>query len=392
METPSFDKWKLAAFVALVVAACGAICGTNHYVSSKEAVDDPESRQKLDVALTSLVKQPRELAIQLVPGPAGERLLRHQHEPHLTAVDVLVLGQSDADHMSAEFFRDDVHFYNGFISNSYFAYQYEVYDALSVRGITPALVLWDVRSGFILQGDGTGCEPPLEGAESDPAWFAGPPFRSGVARTTAPWWTQFDSLLSLRQTEHSIEALTAKKAATKPGDESMAVAPFELVPRAGPSSAYRWLADGSRVYPGEVDGKLPPRVAKVPLTEPLGQRKVRPLQAKRFGEYVSRIVKAGSRVIAYAPPIHPDSYADPAQKGPIEAFSAEMQSVLRERNVDFCDFTLEATKLGCGDQDFKDELHLSRACNESIVRALATRAALGRDTLRGLVTRKILAK
>jgi len=386
------SKKKLVAFVGLVVVACAAIVYLNRHVATRESVDDPEERTKLAAALGRLVSEPKLHAIKLTPGAAAERVLRHLHVPLLSAVDVLVLGQSDADHLSSELFRDDVHFYNGFISNSFFAYQYEVYESLSSRGVTPQVVLWDVRSGYVLQQGEGPAEPPFEAPSSDARWFAGPPFRGGVTQVSLPIWSQMDSLLSLRQTQHSLVVLSTPRSAETAGKTAPALSGFELVPRWPVATVHRWLADGTRVYPGELDGRLAPRAQPAPnVTEAVGRRIVRTAEAEAFGAYVARVVAAGSRVIAYAPPIHPLSYADPAQRLPLAAFDEKMKAVLGAQHVDFCNLTTEATRIGCQDADFYDELHISRACNEKVLRSLVSGCApLAEGVLRPLVKRALL--
>ena len=379
---------KLAFLVGAVILSCVAIATANHGVSQQESASDPDAMKNLDHALAAMTKEPAKWSVTFNPGPAGERTLRRLHVPRVLAADVLVLGQSDADHMSGTFFREEVKFYNGFISNSYFEYQWEVFDQFVQLGTTPRIVLWDVRSGYILQ---RGTEPTEDAKPTDAVWFAGPPFQRGQQGTSSAWWTQIDSLLSLRQTEHTFDVLVGKRGAGT-GRWAASLSAFELVAKDNVSASYRWIADGSRVYPNEDRAGIKPRHPKLRLEEPVGRRKVQDQKAQMLAVYLDRILASGARLIVYAPPIHPASYDDPAQLPPLGEYAAKIRAITEPRKIDFCDLTTKAKDIGCTVADFYDELHLSRNCNERVVRELVSGCApLAGGVLRATVSRQVLA-
>ena len=133
----------------------------------------------LATSLAEVARSSDRLALRFTPGPQSERMLKHLQVPVRGPVDVLVLGQSDADHVSERFFRGGVRFYNGFLSSACFAYQWEVFDQIVASGTAPAIVLWDVTSEYMLK---PGVDPPLDAPPTDPVWFAGPPLRQRYAR------------------------------------------------------------------------------------------------------------------------------------------------------------------------------------------------------------------
>ena len=170
-------------------------------------------------------------------------------------------------------------------------------------------------------------------------------------------------------------------------------AAFEVTQRGGASLDYRWLADGGRLYPGEdASGKLAAHGRPV-IREATGRRTVEMEKAESFGRYLDRVIAAGTRVIAYAPPLHPAVFEDPSQATPVAELAAAMRSVTAARKVDFCDLTTRAEEIGCTAEDFEDELHTSRHCDERILWELANRCApLAESVLHPLVAREILAQ
>ncbi len=81
-------------------------------------------------------------------------------------------------------------------------------------------------------------------------------------------------------------------------------APFLAVDRSRPSSSNRWLADGSRVYPGEVNAVLVPRGQGRP-EEATGARRVSDVRIQVLEAYVRRLMASGVTLILCAPPLRP---------------------------------------------------------------------------------------
>jgi hypothetical protein len=396
------QKKKLLVFVALVVTAVLALWRVNRTVRDREAALSDGGNEQLRSGLERVARAPKKLALTMNPGTPGERQLRHVNAYIVGKVDVLALGQSDADHMSQTFFPENVHFYNAFLSNSYFAYQYEAFrDLVNAQGV-PSLVLFDVRSGLILVA---GVEPtwdPADAKTKENVWWAGPPFHYGKA-TAPPWYTEVDSLLSLQQTELTLQSLRAqvrpaapgkdgaKRVTTSDGADVDTGAPFQVVAANAISSMHRWLFDGSRVYPGEHDGILVPR-NQVRVEEASGDRHVNEERIARVDEYLRRMLESGTTIIMYSPPLQRRVFEDPKQAPSIRASGERLRAMAEKNGVDYCDLSLEADSVGCTASDFYDELHISRHCNQRIIKKLATDCApRAGKKLRALLLPSILA-
>lgn len=363
---------RMVAFIAIVCSSTGGLLVLNQHV--KLRTSGAETGGELYGRLEALVREPLQWGLTMVPETRNERTLRWTWAPALpTPLDVVVLGQSDADHMSATFFREPRRFYNGFVSSSHFAYQWEVLDALLRRGNVPKIVLWDVRSGEMLESH---VDPAFDGPADAPGFFAGPLFLHG-APPVPRWYDDVPSLLSLAQTSFTLATLwkdvRAGRAAVQAGADDGK--PFVLLPAASASTSHRWLSDGSRVYPAEVDGKLVPR-GQPGLEEARGERVLNEESLLRLDELLGKAEKAGVSVIVYAPPLSPLAAESPSQQAAYAAFDARTRAVVEKRGVDFCNLTARARTIGCtADDDFYDELHLGRRCDARVVHELVSGCA-----------------
>jgi hypothetical protein len=143
--------------------------------------------------------------------------------------------------------------------------------------------------------------------------------------------------------------------------------PFRCVATSVPAGITRWLADGSRVYEGEVLGVVPPP-APLRINNAVGDRHPNLERLLALDFIVRKMEEAGTKVLLYSSPVHPRSYDDPKQARALQAFDAAVGEVAKRRGVDFCDFAAKANELGCTAADFRDELHVARPCNRRIVR------------------------
>lgn len=361
---------RLVLFIALVVGLLAIVYRINARIRDKESAL-AGGNARLRAALERLQRDPANLSMTMGPGLPDERQLRHVNAYLVPHADVVVLGQSDCDHVSASFFRPGVRFYNGFVSSSYLAYQYEVLEELADASGMPDLVLLDARSGYFLS---EGPEPSWEQPADDPLWaWAGPPRSRGIV--DPPLFHDVDSLLSLQQTELSARWLVARyaprKASTRPTADEDSGAPYLTVSAAKASSAHRWLADGSRVYPGEVNGVLVP-LYKPSLTDELGDRKVNRRRVDVLGEFLDKLRARNVDVIVYVPPILPRVFAqEPKQVDNVHALAAALRAVVEARGYDFCDVAADAEAIGCTVAEFYDEHHIGRGCSRKVMRHLA---------------------
>jgi len=364
---------KLVTLVALVVGILLGIYFTNRAVRDRESALSQGGNARLRSALERMRRSPDRLAMTMTAGLPDERLLRRIDVHMIGRVDVLVIGQSDADHMSATFFKEGVGFYNGFLSSSFFAYQYEVFDEIARARGTPQIVLFDIRSGYLLTA---GDEPSYDAPADDKVWWAGPPWSRG--ETSTPWYRDIDSLLSLQQTEFTARFVAAeceRRRAPTTADEDGEGSAFRVVPQGVPWGEHRWLPDGSRLYPGEVEGVLVPG-AQDRIVYSTGDRELNAARVERLGEYLDRLSRAGAKVIAYSPPLGPRVFEQvPPPLEALRSMDAAVREVIERRRIDYCDLTTEAAALGCGAGDFFDAIHLSRACNRRVVRRLANGCA-----------------
>lgn len=388
----SRPMWKLAAFSTFVVGSLASIFTINRRVRDREAALTDSSNVALRDALRRLAAGRDALAMTMGPDTRNERQLRHVNASIIGPIDVLVLGQSDADHMSQTSFADGVRFYNGFISNSYFTYQYEVFDDIVTASGAPRVVLLDLRSGYMLSD---GDEPPFDAPANDPRWWAGAPYRLGLAALT-PWYRDVDSLLSLQQTMLSIEALwaqhLARGAAPHAGEPDVDTgAPFLDVAAHAKSGVHRWLADGSRVYPGEVDGVLVPR-GQGRVEEARGPRRVNTARLPILESMLRKLQSTGTEVVAYSPPLQPRVFEDPTQAPLVLGAESVLREASARAGVDYCGLGTEARRVGCDPQDFYDELHVSRHCDARVLHELATGCTPRvRKLLHGLLSQSTLA-
>ena len=377
---------RAVAFVAIVCAATGGLLALNQRVKVRTTGSDTSS--DLFAPLSALAREPLRYGLTMVPDARAERRLRWTWAPILPAgLDVVVLGQSDADHMSATFFRKPERFYNGFVSSAHFAYQWEVLDALLRRANVPKMILWDVRSGEMLEPH---IDPPYDGPADAPGFFAGPLFVRG-APSVPRWYDDLPSLLSLAQTKFTLTALWnesgfRRRSVQIGADDGK---PFVLLPAGVASTSHRWLSDGSRVYPAEVNGKLVPR-RQPGLEEARGERVVNEASIERFDDMLGKAEKAGIPVIVYAPPLRPLAADSPSQQGAYAAFEAQTRAVTEKHGVDFCNLTKRANDIGCADEGFYDELHVGRPCDARVLHELVSGCAprLG-EVLRAYVTTEI---
>jgi hypothetical protein len=380
---PPDQTRKLASFIAIVVVLLGVTWSTNRKIRDRDASLSGTDNAPLHRALERLSRYPTELAMTMIPGTANERAMRHMNAPIIGPVDVLALGQSDADHMSQAFFQSDVRFYNGWISISSLVHRLEVFDDIVAAHGAPKLVLFDVRSGSILSDHAEpDTEPDYGTAADDPSWRGMPPFRYGNA-APLPWYRWYrdaDSLLSLQQTERTLLWFASHVRDGRAPSVDQAVpdadtgSPFRDVALGAKSTMYRWLADGSRVCPGEVSGVLPPPPADFFLDR--GDRHPNESRLKVLESVTRAMLAAGSRVMMYSPPMSPRVFADGgAQAGHVLEARARVIAIAERLGVDYCDATLDAGALHCDEDDFSDETHISRRCNEHIVKRLASGCA-----------------
>ncbi len=369
---------KLIVFAALVTGLLGVILAANVAVRGRTSGYAEGAGTPRRAGLERLNANPDKCAMTADPAPDNERPMRHVNAGLIDKVDVLVLGQSDADHMSRDFFRDDVHFYNGFISNSYFVYHYELYlDLVEAHGVPP-LVLYDVGSGYIHSESE---EPEWDTPAKSPLWWGFPPFHLGKAQPL-PWYKDIPSLLSLAQSQLTLtwleHQLPQSRAAHGTGGEGALQSDngelYRCVDLHKPSMMNRWMADGSRIYREERDAVFAP-TGPVSIEKARGDRKINPTRLRGLDFSLGQIVAKGSKVIVYSPPVHPQVFDEPKQVGIVARSGAAVREVAEKYGLDYCDLTTEAASLGCGPRDFYDELHLSRHCNQMIVKRLASGCA-----------------
>jgi hypothetical protein len=373
-QSPDETK-KLLWFTGVVTGSLAIILAANVAVRSRTSSFSEGAGTPRRAGLERLWANPTKCAMTMFPSPDNERPMRHVNAGIIGPVDLLVLGQSDADHMSHTFFKDSVRFYNGFISNSYFVLEYEAFlDIVNAHG-APKLVLFDARSGFILHDSP---EPAWDTPPESPLWWGFPPFHSGKA-APLPWYRDIPSLLSLAQTDLTLTWLAhqlplAPKAPDTGATEEDNGQQFRCVDVTRKSPMYRWLADGSRVYANEVLGVLAPPDA-IHVSEAVGDRHVTESRYPQLDWVFQKILAAGSKIIVYSPPIHPASYADGRQRAAITLADAGIRKIAEKNGLDYCDLVFEAESLGCGKEDFADELHHSRACDRRVVKRLVNGCA-----------------
>ena len=362
---------RMFAFVALVCACTVGIGYENYRIKLRE--QDSESGKAIRDELEKLVREPFKWSFTAVPGPHIERVMRAEWAHVLPArVDVMVVGMSDADHMSGTSFKEPSHFYNGFVSNSLYAYQWEVLDYVMKYANAPKLVLFDVRAGRVLAQHP---EPAYEDPPGDSGWWAGPPlFHGSVARPA--WYKDIPSLLSLAQTEFTFRTLVSdfkarRQSVTVGTDDEES---YVLLPANKPSVSHRWLSDGTRVYPGEVDGQVVPRGQGAP-EEARGVRTVNDPSVVMLDVYLAKLAAAGIKVIVYATPISAAALEDTTQLPTYAEFDRRIREVTERRGVDFCDLTTRGPQIGCTVEDYYDEVHMGRHCNERILHELITGCA-----------------
>jgi hypothetical protein len=373
-QDPALTK-KLQVFLGLVVGSLGIVLAANVAIRSRTSAFSEGAGTPRRAGLERLWANPTRCAMTMEPSPDNERPMRHVNAGIIGPVDVLELGQSDADHVSSTFFKEGVRFYNGFLSNSYFVYHYEVFDDLVAAHGPPKLVLYDVRSGYLLR-DAT--EPAWDTPGNSPLWWGFPPFHTGKP-APLPWYRDIPSLLSLAQTELTLTWLKNQLPVHASGPVSTDTEKddgkqFRCVDLTKKSSMYRWMADGSRIYQGELDGKLAPH-GPIHVSEAVGDRHVNETRPVQLDWVLGKILERGTKVILYSPPIHPASYVDPRQIPAIKASGAALQRVADKYGIDYCDLTLLADDLGCTNEDFSDELHVSRRCDRLVMKRLATSCA-----------------
>lgn len=364
------ENAKLAVLVMFVVAVTASILMINRAVRDRASAVSASGDEKLRTALQAVHRDPKHLSMTMVPGPWQERPMRRANAQIIDPPQVLVLGQSDADHMSSTFFREGVRFYNGFVSNSFFGYQYEVYEQILERG-TPELVLLDVRSGYLLS---SGVEPAYETPKDDPVWWAGAP--KTVTTKTPLKLSEVESLLSLDQTIFTYKTLRREFLETKAlvQAEENDGQPYRVVRIDRPSNIHRWLADGSRVYERELDGKLVP-VGQTAVWEAAGERHVNRVRLEMLEVYLRRMLVKTPNIVLYAPPVGPLATADGSQLPWLQEFHVAIAALADKLGLDFCGLESKRAEIGCTVEDYYDELHLSRACNAKIVKAMVNGCA-----------------
>jgi hypothetical protein len=367
------DVRKLRLFVAVVVGLLAVILAANVAVHDRTSLLVEGAGTPMRAGLERLAANPTVCAMTMLPSPDKERPMRHANAALVGKLDVLVLGQSDADHMSKTFFKDSVAFYNGFVSNSYYVLEYEVFEDLVALHGAPKLVLFDARSGFVLRPfPEPGWDSP---PKDDPIWWGFPPFHLGRPKPP-PWYKDIPSLLSLAQTELTLTWLSNQLPARTPPSSGAGAAQtdngdqFRCVPITQKSKMNRWLADGSRVYEDELDGVLVSRGA-VHIDDSVGKREVNDSRLVGLEFVLSHIQQEGSTIIVYAPPINPVAFDDPRNAPALRAAAARIKGVTDRLGIDYCDLTAAAATIGCTASDFADELHVSRHCDARVVRQLA---------------------
>ncbi len=362
---------KLIVFIAVTLTLLGVIWQANRLIRDQSSALTTSGSEELRLALQRLSRVPDRGSLTMNPGPVNERELRHTNAHFLSKIDVLVLGQSDSDHMSQTFFQPGVQFYNGFLSNSYFAYHFEVFEDIVHAVGVPRLVLYDARCLTVVKEDD---EPGYDTPPEDPIWNFGAPFRH-KAQPAPPWYRDIDSLLSLQQTKLTLQTLmhgreTRQTVADLDKDTG---ALLRVVDQHAKSTVHRWLVDGSRVYPGEVDGIFSSR-GPVHIEDSKGERKLNPQRVAMLETFVKRMMATGTTVILYSPPIEPRALT-PGLTAQMAGAGQAIGQVAQRLGIDYCDVTLRGAEIGCKPEDFYDETHLSRGCNRAIVRQLATGCA-----------------
>ena len=369
------DRRKLVVFVAVVSATTAAILAMNARVHGQSIAAVEGAGTPLRAGLERLAANADKCAMTMDASPETERPMRHVNASIVDMPDVLVLGQSDADHMSKAFFKNDVRFYNGFISNTCFAYQYEVfYDLQNAHSSVPKIVLVDVRSGTVLR---EGTEPLWDSGAANFKWYGHPPFRYGKP-DPVPWYRDIPSLLSLAQTEDTFTSLFARfrHAAPSTGDVDAQDTgqQFRCVSLTSNAHMYRWSADGARIYSNERNGALVPE-GQLRIGDAVGDRHPNHERLGGLDDILGRMKAAGSRVVVYSPPVHPRSYDDRRQAKMIESSGAAIREITAKYDIDYCDLSLAADRIGCTASDFADEVHVSRHCDERVVHELVSGCA-----------------
>jgi hypothetical protein len=376
---------KLVVFVTLVTACSVATLVVNRGVRDRESALSNAGHAELRTALEKLVRDPAHLSMTMKSNCGDERVLRRIFSQMVEPPDILLLGQSDGDHMSGTFFRDGVRFYNSFISNSFFAYHYEAFEDVVSRG-TPALLLYDVRSGYLLK---EGPEPAYDAPKDDKDWWYGAPNSYAPPRLTLD---EVESLLSLSQTVSSGETLWRRWKDSKEalGEQVDDGAPYRVVSAEHPSQMDRWLADGSRVYAKEDNAIIVPR-GQERVDEQTGERHVNTARLRMLAGYLGRIHERVSDIVVYSPPVAPTVLEDPTQAASFVEFDERMREVASELKLEFCDFASKWKEIGCLESDFYDEQHSSRHCNRQVLHELVSGCAprLG-PKLRAMVKSEIV--
>jgi hypothetical protein len=368
---PTTEKKKLAVFVALVVLGVSLVWRGNRWVRDREAQLTQDAGADVLHALQTLLADPAHASMTMGKGFFAERQGRHVYARLLAPVDVMVLGHSDADHMSQTSFRPGVRFYNGFLSNSHLVYQAEVFDELVAHtGHVPKLVLVDVRSTFYLrEGDEPGEEIPDKDTRFTNGW--GGRWETGPIKAPA-WYADFDSMLSLQQTLATLQWVGRHiPGLDRPPPTGDTTDPYHILPRAAKSDAYRMLADGSRVYPGEVEGVIVPR--GIQGEDPKEEVRANEVRLRRLDSFLRKLAKA-TTVIVYSPPLKPSVSVDPRVAKLRLYLLGRVAKIAAQVGVDYYDMSLLAAQVGCDEHDFYDELHISRHCNDRLLHALPQHA------------------
>jgi hypothetical protein len=367
---PTAEKKKFAAFVTLVVLGVAVVWRGNRWVRDREAQLTRDAGADVLHALQTLIADPSHASMTMGKGFFAERQTRHVYARLLAPVDVMILGHSDADHMSQTSFRAGVRFYNGFLSNSHLVYQAEVFDELVAHtGQVPKLVLVDVRSDFYLRdGDEPGDEIPDKDRRFTDGW--GGRWETGPVKAPA-WYADFDSMLSLQQTLATLEWVGRHIPGLEPPKAGDTTDPYHILPRGTKSDAYRMLADGSRVYPGEVEGVIVPRGAQG--EDQKDEVRANEVRLRRLDSFVRKLAKA-TTVIVYTPPLKPSVSVDPRVARLRDYVSGRFAKIGGQVGVDYYDMSRAAADVGCDEHDFYDELHISRHCNDRLLHELAHRA------------------
>jgi hypothetical protein len=363
---------KLVVFLGVVLGSLTLIALVNRTVNDQASALSAEGNAKLLEALERLHGDPDRLSMAMIANCGQERSLRRVNSHIIDPPDVVVLGQSDADHMSGEFFRDDVRFYNSFISNSYFAYHYEALEELLERG-TPKLVLYDVRSGYLLK---EGDEPDYAVPADDPVWWCGAPKTTKLPSFSI---AELESLLSVAQTQLTVETFWRGtrwgNVHTRAGElEEETYEQYRVALAARPWWMDRWLADGSRVYLLEHDAIIVPRGQQSP-EEQQGERRLNEPRLKMLETYVRKMSSRVPALILYSPPVGPAVLEDGSQQVYIREFDERVKQMATRLHLDYCDLSLQGSAIDCKPEDFFDEIHFSRRCNGKVLQRLATGCA-----------------